>query len=128
MEPDSEEMRRTLEPRVRRLALKRGWTMKGGEMEDVAGDFCQSRFFGITVRGMGEEEGFVREGRRTVHHNLLIPFRTRLKILRREVTRRNNLPPNQICERPKTQGRQTTMSNAVTPHSVMPPPPPSEPN
>jgi hypothetical protein len=36
--------------------------MKGGEMEDVAGDFCQSRFFGITVRGMGEEEGFVREG------------------------------------------------------------------
>jgi hypothetical protein len=57
MEPDSEEMRRTLEPRVRRLALKRDWTMKGGEMEDVAGDFCQSRFFGITVRGMGEEEG-----------------------------------------------------------------------
>jgi hypothetical protein len=100
-------------------------------MEDVAGDFCQSRFFGITVRGMGEEEGFVREGRRTVRLNFLIPFRTRLKILRREVTRRNNLPPKQICERPKTQGRQTTMSNAVTTPSVMPPhqaPPPGKPN
>jgi hypothetical protein len=78
--------------------------MNGGEMEDVAGSFCQSCCFGITMRGMGEEEGFVREWRRTVHLNLLIPFRTRLEILRREVTRRNNLPPNQICERPKTQG------------------------
>lgn len=47
---------------MRRLALKRDWTTKGGEMEDVAGDFCQSRFFGITVRGMGEEGGFVRGG------------------------------------------------------------------
>lgn len=97
-------------------------------MEDVTGDFCQSRFFGFTARGMGEEEGFVREGRQTVHLNLLIPFRTRLKILRREVTRRNNLPPNQFCERPKTQGRQTTMSNTVTQPSVMPPPPPGKPN
>lgn len=35
MEPDSEETRMILEPRVRREAAWREWTMKGGEMEEV---------------------------------------------------------------------------------------------
>lgn len=36
IEPDSEEIRRILEPFVMFLARNRDWTMKGGEMADVA--------------------------------------------------------------------------------------------
>jgi hypothetical protein len=36
MEPDSEEMRRTLEPVRRRWARVREWIMAGGAMDEVA--------------------------------------------------------------------------------------------
>lgn len=79
MDPDSEEMRRTLDPLEMYRARDREWTINGGEIADVAGEDISMLIY----------EG---SGALTVHLYFLLPFRTINKVLRGKISCRDYLP------------------------------------